>query len=156
MQFLQHFLPIGPHVIMLAWFLIPQKTLVILAAIVTIIPWLLYCCTAIKTFTRNLIEYCEISINPWCPNFRRFLGLLKLRKLKYYEIPFSYWLLSVVFETTNSRTHGSMHFVETMNSRSHGSMHFVETWKLVTTNKVLSQYISLTHVFITLSLHNYW
>ena len=28
------------------------------------------------------------------------------------EIQFSHWLLPVMFETTNSRTHGSMHFVE--------------------------------------------
>jgi hypothetical protein len=40
---------------------------------------------------------------------------LKLQKFKSNEIQFSYRLLPVMlFETTNLRTHGSMHFVETM------------------------------------------
>jgi hypothetical protein len=82
--------PIGPHVIMLAWFLIPQKTLVILAAIVTIIPWLLYCCTAIKTFTRNLIEFCEITINRGVLIFVDFVIHLRLRKSKSNQIQFSH------------------------------------------------------------------
>jgi hypothetical protein len=35
------------------------------------------------------------------------------KKFKSNEIQFSHWLLPVVFETMNSRTRGSMHFVET-------------------------------------------
>ena len=35
------------------------------------------------------------------------------KQLKSNEIQFSHWLLPVVFETMNSRTRGTMHFVET-------------------------------------------
>ena len=62
--------------------------------------------------------------------FSWFRGSFKPRKLTSNKIQFSHWLLPVVFESTNWRTHGSMHFVETTNWRTHGSMHFVETTKI--------------------------
>ena len=42
-----------------------------------------------------------------------FVSHLKPRKQNINEIQFSHWLLPVVFETTNSRTQGSLHFAET-------------------------------------------
>ena len=46
-------------------------------------------------------------------NFRGFHGSLKLRILKSNEIQFFHRQLPVVFKTTTTRTHGSLHFVET-------------------------------------------
>ena len=57
--------------------------------------------------------YCEIIINRGVLIFRGFRGSLKLHKLKSNEIQFSHWLLPVVFESRNARTHGWLHFVET-------------------------------------------
>ena len=49
----------------------------------------------------------------WGSNFRGFRDSFKLRRLKSNELHFPHWLLPLMFETTDSRTHRSMHFVET-------------------------------------------
>jgi hypothetical protein len=64
-------------------------------------------------WTQTIYEYCEIIINRWSLILGHFVVHLNHKKLKSKEIQLSHWLLPVVFETTNSRTHGIMHFVET-------------------------------------------
>jgi virulence-associated protein VapD len=46
---------------------------------------------------------------------------------KYNEIQNAHWLLSAMFETTNSRIRGSIYFIETTNSKTQESMYFIET-----------------------------
>ena len=58
--------------------------------------------------------YCGIIINGGVLIFHGFRGSLKPQTLSSNEIQFSHLLISVVFETTNSRTHGYMYFEETM------------------------------------------
>jgi hypothetical protein len=57
--------------------------------------------------------YCVIIINHGVLIFKDFIVHLNHENYNPNEIQFSYRLLPVVFETTNLRTHGSMHFVET-------------------------------------------
>ena len=58
--------------------------------------------------------HCEIIINRRVLIFTDFVVNLNHQN-KSNEILISHWLLPVMCETTNSRTHGSMHFVETTN-----------------------------------------
>ena len=63
-----------------------------------------------QTIHSGKLYYCEIIVNCGVLIFVDFV--VHLNHEKSNEIQFSHLLLSVVFETTNSRTHGSMHFVE--------------------------------------------
>ena len=64
-------------------------------------------------WTQTIYENCEIIINRWSLILGHFVVHLNHKKFKFNEIQFSHLLLPVAFGTTNSRTHGSMHFVET-------------------------------------------
>jgi hypothetical protein len=64
-------------------------------------------------WTQTIYEYCEIIINRGIVILAHVMVHLNHKKIKSNEVQFSHWLLPVVFETTNSRTYGSMHFIET-------------------------------------------
>jgi acetyltransferase-like isoleucine patch superfamily enzyme len=56
---------------------------------------------------KKISHYCEIIINRGVLIFADFVVHLN------NEIQFSHWLLPVLFEITNSRTHEPIHFAET-------------------------------------------
>jgi hypothetical protein len=62
--------------------------------------------------TTQTVRECEIIINRGVLICCGFRGSLKPRKLKFNKNKI--FALTVVFETTNSRTYESMHFVGTM------------------------------------------
>ena len=60
-----------------------------------------------------MFEYCEIIINHKVLIVVDSLVHLKYEDKNPVKYNFFHWLLPVMFETMNSRTHESMHFVET-------------------------------------------
>jgi hypothetical protein len=73
--------------------------------------------------------YSEIIINRVVLIFADFMVHANHGKKKQmkYKFPF---IVACTFETTNSTTHGSIHFIETTNSTTHGLIHFIETTQI--------------------------